>query len=101
MPASSFTFAATANGAPATLVSDPAQNIGDKLSADVLPGAERKVGLVLALPAKPSEATVKVTFERTATPRCAPTRTARGRWTNRDGSATWFGFDCRINRPPV
>jgi len=65
LPASSFTFAATANGAPATLVSDPAQNLGDKLGADVLPGTERKLGLVLALPAKPSEVTVKVTFERT------------------------------------
>ncbi|WAL68841.1 hypothetical protein ORV05_14085 [Amycolatopsis cynarae] len=63
--ASSFTFAATSNGAPATLVTDPAQNIGDKLSSDVLPGTERRLGLVLALPAKPSEITVKVTFERT------------------------------------
>ena len=65
MPASSFTFAATANGTPATVVTDPAQNLGDKLGADVLPGTERKLGLVLALPAKPSEVTVKVTFERT------------------------------------
>ena len=64
LQASAFTFAATANGATAALVTDPAQNVGDKLSADVLPGAERKLGMVLALPAKPSEITIKVTFER-------------------------------------
>ncbi|MGW4058034.1 hypothetical protein ACWEGE_07135 [Amycolatopsis sp. NPDC004747] len=65
LPASEFTFAPTVNGAPASLVTDPARNIGNKLTADVLPGGDRKLGLVLAVPAKPAEVTVKVTFAGT------------------------------------
>ncbi|WP_206795468.1 hypothetical protein [Amycolatopsis sp. MtRt-6] len=65
LQAAAFTLAPTVGGAPAALVTDPAQNIGNKLSADVLPGAERKLGIVLAVPAKPAEVMVKVTFEGT------------------------------------
>jgi hypothetical protein len=58
LEAAAFAFSATADGAPATLVTD------GKLQADVLPGKEGKAGLVAALPAKPSEVTIKIVFEK-------------------------------------
>lgn len=64
LPAAQFTFTATVNGAAATVLSDPAKNIGDKLPSDVLPGMERAFAIVAPLPAKPAEVTIKVTFER-------------------------------------
>lgn len=64
LQAGKFTFSATVDSAPAVLVTDEAKQIGTKLLADVLPGKEGKVSIVVAAPAKPSEITVKVTFEK-------------------------------------
>jgi hypothetical protein len=58
LEAAAFAFSATADSAPATLVTE------GKLLADVLPGKEGKTGLVAALPAKPSEVTIKIVFEK-------------------------------------
>ncbi len=65
LQAADFTFSATANGAPATLLTDQQKQIGDKLQADVLPGKEGKLGIVTALPVTPAEVTIKVVFEKT------------------------------------
>ena len=64
LPAASFGFTVTVNGTPAAVVTDQAKNIGDKLPSDVLPGMERTFGIVVPLPAKPAEVTVKVTYDR-------------------------------------
>jgi hypothetical protein len=58
LEAAAFAFSATADGAPATLVTD------GKLQADVLPGKEGRTALLAALPAKPSEVTIKIVFEK-------------------------------------
>ena len=65
LPAANFSFTVTVNGTAAAVVTDPAKNLGDKLPSDVLPGAERTFGIVVPLPAKPAEVTVKVAYDRT------------------------------------
>lgn len=64
LQASAFTFTTTTNGAAAALITDVTKNLGDKLPSDVLPGMERTFGLVVALPAKPAEVTIKIAYER-------------------------------------
>ncbi|MFD5243616.1 hypothetical protein ACFWIW_03705 [Amycolatopsis sp. NPDC058340] len=63
LEASAFTFAATTNGAASVSVTDAAKGIGDKLPADVLPGADRAFGFVVALPANPAEVTIKIAYQ--------------------------------------
>jgi hypothetical protein len=62
LQAGKFVFSATTDGTPSVLVTDDAKQIGTKLLADVLPGKEGKLSLVVAAPAKPSEIAVKVAF---------------------------------------
>ena len=65
LPAASFSFTVTVNGTAAAVLTDQAKNLGDKLPSDVLPGMERTFGIVVPLPAKPAEVTVKVAYDRT------------------------------------
>jgi hypothetical protein len=65
LEASAFAFSATADGAPAALITDDQRQIGTKLRADILPGKEGKLAIVAALAAKPAEVTIKVVFDNT------------------------------------
>jgi hypothetical protein len=64
LEAAAFAFSATTDNAPAVLVTDEPKQVGTKLQADVLPGKEGKLGVVAALPAKPSEVTIKIVFDK-------------------------------------
>ncbi|MGY6655453.1 hypothetical protein ACXIZN_25150 [Amycolatopsis sp. TRM77291] len=61
--ASSFAFAATTNGVAAVVITDAAKNVGDKLSADVLPSMDHSFAIVVALPVNPAEVTIKISYE--------------------------------------
>ncbi|MCG3752607.1 hypothetical protein [Amycolatopsis sp. Poz14] len=64
LQANEFSFTATVGENPAKLVVDDASKAGDKLKADILPGKEGTVDLLVPVPSAPSDVTIKVQFGR-------------------------------------
>ncbi|WP_125726875.1 hypothetical protein [Kibdelosporangium aridum] len=62
--ADAFAFSATVGSATAGLITDEKNRIGTKLQADILPSKDGQLTMALALPAKPSEVTVKIVFAK-------------------------------------